>query len=228
MSWPSEKRVNQLSYGREVLYRSSWFDNKSAWELKRDDLPKSCLLLIDCQNKYKTGSDLPKCTENIAKTARFFASQKIPIYWTKYNRYNDDPTSSLYNFYGGGEEREHYKGRIMKDEEFEIVSSLSPELFSLTSESVFPTKQLTSFGNPNLAKLLDTHESIFICGGWTDHCVMATAFDAFNRQKNVCIVEDGVFSLPSPKYANQAQAISQLKRSIAKVAKSDDIIKMMI
>ena len=121
MSWLSEKRLNQLSYGTEVLYRSSsWFNNESAWELKRDDIRKSCLLLIDCQNKYKIGSDLPKCTENIAKIARFFASEKLPIYWTKYNRYM--MIRHLHFIIFTAEER---KGNIIKAESLRMKNSRS-------------------------------------------------------------------------------------------------------
>ena len=181
---------------------------QAAW--KFDDFERPCLLVIDVQEKYNTEqTKLPAVLPNIVSVINTCREKGWDVYWTRYT--GSVRNGSLHTYYGSS-----------CDEVFDInppkkklVSNVLPREYGLNADRVFSTNHLSSFSNDKLETMLLKHDLIIVCGGWTDHCVTATAHDAFSRDISVCIVEDACFTVKRRGYHDDA--IRLLGHTVAKI-----------
>ena len=158
---------------------------------------------------------------NIESVIGSCASKGMPVYWTDYKR---DPRApgSISEYYAGLGSDAVYG---IDESETQIVDSLRPHRFGFTKKNVFRTCQLSSFSNGELAKRLIAHDMVILIGGWTDHCITATAHDAFSRDISVCVVRDACFTLKKSHKGFHEEAIKVLGHTIAKISRTREIAR---
>jgi nicotinamidase-related amidase len=172
-----------------------------------------CLLVVDAQEKYHTDAfHLPRAVPRIAEAIRAARRRGWSVYWTRYSR-SPRPDGSMRRFYGGRTEADYGVDAARTA----IVPALHPRRFGLSARGrVFRTRHLSSFSSPALEARLCAHDLVVLCGGWTDHCITATAHDAFGRELSVCVLEDACFA--QKRSGRHAEAIAVLRGSIARIA----------
>lgn len=161
---------------------------------------------------------------NIQTVIASCAAQGMPVYWTAYKRSPRAP-GSLCTYYAGLGSDEVYGIDVSNSQ---IVESLHPQNYGFSSRNVFKTAHLSSFSNEALAKRLLQHDVIVLVGGWTDHCITATAHDAFSRDISVCVVQDACFTLKNSHGGFHDAAIQTLGHSIAKICTTKDIMTLQM
>lgn len=106
------------------------------------------------------------------------------------------------------------------EEDQEVVKELEP----------FVKKKIYHMGYTVLTEELSNYideknvKSIYLCGVYTDVCIIKTAMDLFDKGKNVFVLEDACTSLHGEN--NHKQAINSLKHIIGSknVVSVDDVV----
>lgn len=160
-------------------------------EVSGENGNKSALLVLDVQNdtlsmKEYTQKDV--LVKNINKAIEFAKENEIEIIYTK-----QVFTNSIDKFLSGGLYAENTEG-----------SELSPEI-EVISSHVYEKERTDAFSNTELEKyLLDQKiTTVYIVGADASACVYKTALGGLNRNYQVIILEDCIFSI-SDKFLNEA------------------------
>lgn len=160
-------------------------------EVSGENGNKSALLVLDVQNdtlsmKEYTQKDV--LVKNINKEIEFAKENEIEIIYTK-----QVFTNSIDKFLSGGLYAENTEG-----------SELSPEI-EVISSHVYEKERTDAFSNTELEKyLLDQKiTTVYIVGADASACVYKTALGGLNRNYQVIILEDCIFSI-SDKFLNEA------------------------
>lgn len=147
--------------------------------------------MLDVQNdtlsmKEYTQKDV--LVKNINKAIEFAKENEIEIIYTK-----QVFTNSIDKFLSGGLYAENTEG-----------SELSPEI-EVISSHVYEKERTDAFSNTELEKyLLDQKiTTVYIVGADASACVYKTALGGLNRNYQVIILEDCIFSI-SDKFLNEA------------------------
>lgn len=153
--------------------------------------PKSALLVLDIQNdtldiKEYTKKDV--LVENINTAIKFAKEHEMDIIYTK--QVFSNPLDKLLS---GGLYAENKVG-----------SELSPEI-ELLSSNVYSKERTDAFSNEAFEKYLLEQKitTVYIIGADASACVYKTALGGVNRNYNVIILEDCIFSI-SDKLYNKA------------------------
>ena len=103
---------------------------------KFSDFENPCLLVIDAQEKYDTDRmTLPKVLPKMEALILACKSNGWDVYWTRYSR-NSTQGGSLSRHYVPNGEKATFN---IDSSKTEIVESLKPRRFGLTSKQVFRT-----------------------------------------------------------------------------------------
>ena len=160
-------------------------------EVSGENGNKSALLVLDVQNdtlsmKEYTQKDV--LVKNINKAIEFAKENEIEIIYTK-----QVFTNPIDKFLTGGLYAENTEG-----------SELSPEI-EVISSHVYEKERTDAFSNTELEKyLLDQKiTTVYIVGADASACVYKTALGGLNRNYQVIILEDCIFSI-SDKFLNEA------------------------
>lgn len=160
-------------------------------EVSGENGNKSALLVLDVQNdtlsmKEYTQKDV--LVKNINKAIEFAKENEIEIIYTK-----QVFTNPIDKFLSGGLYAENTEG-----------SELSPEI-EVISSHVYEKERTDAFSNTELEKyLLDQKiTTVYIVGADASACVYKTALGGLNRNYQVIILEDCIFSI-SDKFLNEA------------------------
>lgn len=160
-------------------------------EVSGENGNKSALLVLDVQNdtlsmKEYTQKDV--LVKNINKAIEFAKENEIEIIYTK-----QVFTNPIDKFLSGGLYVENTEG-----------SELSPEI-EVISSHVYEKERTDAFSNTELEKyLLDQKiTTVYIVGADASACVYKTALGGLNRNYQVIILEDCIFSI-SDKFLNEA------------------------
>ena len=224
MYWKGEiQTARKDRFGHQYSYTISRYSLKKC--------KKPCLIVIDAQNKYLKWGRLALCIDKIVHLVKGFRDLHLPVFFTRYDRsIIKNGNDAMNNFYGTyTEERQTEIDAFTKYQwdQDENMTSLDDihESLAATPEAIFPTTALTAFSNLNLKHTLKQHQfdTIFLCGGWTNMCVTASAFDAFNRNYNVCIVEDACFASAACKEVYK-EVLGVLESSIALVKPTSSVL----
>lgn len=177
-----------LIIGGRLYYLSK---ETSGEEVSCENGNKSALLVLDVQNdtlsmKEYTQKDV--LVKNINKAIEFAKENEIEIIYTK-----QVFTNPIDKFLSGGLYVENTEG-----------SELSPEI-EVTSSHVYAKERTDAFSNTELEKyLLDQKiTTVYIVGADASACVYKTALGGLNRNYQVIILEDCIFSI-SDKFLNEA------------------------
>lgn len=157
-----------------------------------DALRKPCLVVIDAQEKYNHAAitTLPDVTERIARLIRAAGARGWPVYWTAYC--TPTRTGSIRISSNGLSEGQEYG---FDDSDSRVAERLRPHKFGKTRKNLYKTRHFSAFSNEALRTALCEHDSVVLCGGWTQFCVLMTACEAFSRDILVCVVSDACFTL---------------------------------
>ncbi len=160
---------------------------------------KQALLVIDVQNFFintRTAS-LP------GKICRYIQNNKEKFDMIIFTHFVNTPTSSVYRLPG-------WK-KSMTPEDTDIARDLQPVLTQgiLVSKHVYSALKV-----PGVNTLLKNHgiQKLCLCGIDTDCCVLATAYDAFDRGYRISLIKN--LCMSSAHESFHAAALSLLKRNI--------------
>ena len=161
-------------------------------EVSGENGNKSALLVLDVQNdtlsmKEYTQKDV--LVKNINKAIEFAKENEIEIIYTK-----QVFTKPIDKFLSGGLYAENTEG-----------SELSPEI-EVISSHVYEKERTDAFSNTELEKyLLDQKiTTVYIVGADASACVYKTALGGLNRNYQVIILEDCIFSISDKFFLNEA------------------------
>lgn len=161
-------------------------------EVSGENGNKSALLVLDVQNdtlsmKEYTQKDV--LVKNINKAIEFAKENEIEIIYTK-----QVFTNPIDKFLSGGLYAENTEG-----------SELSPEI-EVISSHVYEKERTDAFSNTELEKyLLDQKiTTVYIVGADASACVYKTALGGLNRNYQVIILEDCIFSISDKFFLNEA------------------------
>lgn len=139
------------------------------------------LIIIDIQNEFaKHIFNIKTVIKNTEKLITYFKNKKWPIFFIQdFHTNRHDPEFGKFGPHA-----------IKGTKGVEYVDELKPN----KSDILIRKKRLSSFFGTNLDKLLKQKKSneIYLCGIYTDYCVLATAFDGLMRDYKVVIVGDAV------------------------------------
>ncbi len=160
---------------------------------------KKALFVIDVQNSF-----INSVTVNLPKKIKEYVERN----WCNFDliiftNYVNTPQSSPYRFL-------NWK-KSMTVPETNIVT----ELQSILKYGILISKHVySSLKVPRIKKLLleKKVEEIYLCGIDTDCCILATAFDAFDQNYKVHLLEDLCLSRTG-KYLHEA-TVSIFKRNV--------------
>ena len=103
------------------------------------------------------------------------------------------------------------------------VTEIMPQLAPRSGDLVVVKNRYSPFMNTDLDFIVRTLglKTFFIVGVNTNNCVLCTAFEAFNRDIRVIVVEDCCASMNGPEF--HETAINQIKTSLGWVVSSDSV-----
>lgn len=183
-----------------------------------DIFSNSCLLIIDFQNFFVRKNSrgfLPNSTKTkflLKKLINNFIKEKKLVIATRHFNFEneDDP---FYRFYG----------KIIKKGSFWF--QLSSPLSKLKNIVVINKITYSPFLCKDFEKLIKKNKikNIFVGGVLLEKCVLATSFDAFQRNYNVFVVKECVAARDKK---NEEVYFDLLKRSCCKVISIKEIVNV--
>ncbi len=152
---------------------------------------KKLLIIIDVQNFF-----INNYTKEIPKKISDYLQEKRTFYdfivFTKYVNDKNSPSYKKLNFKD-----------CLGGEQIKIVKEL--ENF-ISKNNVFIKKTYSAFQNKQIVSLIKKYKinKIDLCGLTSDGCVLATAFDGFDRGFDITVLKDLVGTCWGPEKFNQA------------------------
>ena len=161
---------------------------------------KNAVIIIDVQNGFVRGRT--KLLPNKIKTYL----EKNKFDYILFTKFINDRGSNFFKLL-------HWK-KMLLGSETEICEELSDyvkkdNVFIKNNYSIFKIKKLTHYLRKNKIK------SLYLCGVDLEACVLASAFEAFDRGYNVKVVSE-LSASNSGKYFHDA-ALKIIKRCINKI-----------
>lgn len=152
---------------------------------------KKLLIIIDVQNFF-----INKYTKEIPKRISNYLQEKGASYdFIVFTKYVNDKNSSSYK-------KLNFKD-CLGGEQIKISKEL--ENF-ISKNNVFIKNTYSAFQNKRLVSLIKKYKinKIDLCGLTSDGCVLATAFDGFDRGFDVSVLKNLVGTCWGPEKFNQA------------------------
>jgi nicotinamidase-related amidase len=160
---------------------------------------KQALFIIDVQNFFIN----PLTASLPGKIRRYIQKNRRKFDIIIFTHFVNTPTSSVYRLLG-------WK-KSMTATETRIAQDLQP----LLSEGILVSKHVYSaLKAPGIHTLLKSRgvQKIYLCGIDTDSCVLATAYDAFDRGYDISLLKN--LCMSSSHKSLHTAALSLLKRNV--------------
>lgn len=200
----------------------------AAWELT--DRPRKPVLLVDdMQEEYRAymGGILPR----VRLLVDAFRKANLPIFWSSWYRFGPDDGyfNSMDRFYGPWGWKTEFNALYLHNREHgaDVLDEIAPvteeerrrvmlKSYSLSMFDEQPMKWLLPSGQGTLHEELQELgvDTVVQVGAWSEDCIVATAFQAFQLQYDVVVVEDAITTATPNHFA----ALQVMKGSVAKVA----------
>lgn len=185
---------------------------------------RSALIVIDVQNDFwipEVASSNPHFEERLAELLAACRSLHVPIIHvrTQYDEHLDNwPTAFLAT---------HRQSKLCltgTNGEQALTCALEIE-----GEKLFSKGNFDAFSNREFSQYLENSgiQQIYVCGLYTDVCVLSTSLSAFNRGLHVTLISDCCASMPSThefvmgRYADFIFSVRDQKSVIADFSRQD-------
>lgn len=152
---------------------------------------KKALIVIDVQNFF-----INKYTKEIPQKIKSYLQDKKSTYdFVVFTQYVNNKKSPAYN-------KLNFK-ECLGGEQIEIVRELED---FVSKDNVFIKNTYSAFQNKRLSDFIKKQKinKIDLCGLTSDGCVLATAFDGFDRGFDITVLKDLVGTCWGPEKFNQA------------------------
>ncbi len=196
---------------------------------------ETALLVIDMQNAFasKTGSlgsagmDMSLCLETInpikelIKTAR---ENGVIDIWTKQEHYPDDITRKTHRIPPHTSTQCRVSPALVRTSDSEIIDELKP--FIEEDTEIIRKHRFSAFLDTRFETLLRMKgiKTLIITGISTPLCIESTTRDAYQRDFDVIVVEDGVATTSKTLHDN---SINVIRTYFGKVMDSSDVIELL-
>ena len=171
----------------------------------------SALLIIDAQNKYEYIMK-EKVKKNMEKITEYFNNKNIPIYITQFSRckiknnctrkHKNETIINRLSYLKSNKTNKWRKKlyKLEKTKKYKCPSYYCNIIDKLkkfsTKKNTFISNNLDSLENKQLNSLIKKKniKNLYIIGGWSSHCILATAFGCVTK-RNIMpyIINDAIF-----------------------------------
>lgn len=170
-------------------------------------MPKA-LIVIDIQNEFARHIfNIKTVIKNSKKLITYFKSKNWPVFYIQdFHTDQDDPEFGKF----GCHAMRGTKG-------VEYVNELKPS----KKDILIRKKRLSAFFGTNLDKLLKQKKikDIYLCGIFTEYCVLATAIDGFTLDYSVYVVSDATGTFNQRKHNMGLEILSDNSANLIKTQK---------
>jgi len=196
---------------------------------------ETALLVIDMQNAFasldgsiaKKGADMSICQSTIEPIKKLIEACReagIIDIWTKQEHYPDDVTRSKHRIPPHTKSQCSVPPALVNTPD----SDFYPELKSYITDTteIIRKHRFSAFLDTRLETLLRMKgiRFLIICGISTPLCVETTTRDAYQRDFDVIVVEDGTATTSKTLHEN---SLNVIKTYFGKVLKSDEIVELI-
>jgi len=196
---------------------------------------ETALMVIDMQNAFvsdsgslgQRGLNMALCQETIEpikKLIKACREKGIIDIWTRQEHYPDDVTRQTHRIPPHTSSQCSVSPALVRTFDSEIIDELKP--FILENTEVIRKHRFSAFLDTRLETLLRMKgiKFLLICGISTPLCVESTTRDAYQKDLDVVVVEDGVATTSKELHENSLKVIQTY---FGKVIPSEKVLEMV-
>lgn len=196
---------------------------------------ETALMVIDMQNAFvsqdgsigQRGADMSSCIATIEPIKKLIeACRKAGIIdiWTQQEHYPDDITRKTHRIPPHTSTQCTVSPALVRTKDSEIIDELKPYIKEDTE--IIRKHRFSAFLDTRLETLLRMKgiRFLIICGISTPLCIESTTRDAYQKDFDVIVVEDGTSTISKTLHEN---SINVIKTYFGKVLESEDVLKLV-
>ncbi|MCR5278250.1 MAG: cysteine hydrolase [Lachnospiraceae bacterium] len=196
---------------------------------------ETALLVIDMQNAFASldgsiaskGADMSLCRSTIEPIKKLIeACREVGIIdiWTKQEHYPDDVTRNKHRIPPHTKSQCSVPPALVNTPDSDFCEDLKPYITDTTE--IIRKHRFSAFLDTRLETLLRMKgiRFLIICGISTPLCVETTTRDAYQRDFDVIVVEDGTATTSKTLHEN---SLNVIRTYFGKVLASDEIVKLI-